>query len=103
MFRNLIPALADRYHVIAPDYPGSARAARRIVSDAVFLFLLASIIVLIFGPGTFSVDAVLKPIAPRATQEGATVTASPLAEGHHGKLRVCRGPSTHSARARAPG
>lgn len=22
MFRNLIPALADRYHVIAPDYPG---------------------------------------------------------------------------------
>ena len=28
MFRNLIPALADRYHVIAPDYPGSARAQR---------------------------------------------------------------------------
>src|SRR3954464_5845538 len=22
MFRNLIPALADRYRVIAPDYPG---------------------------------------------------------------------------------
>src|SRR6185312_17273987 len=22
MFRHLIPALADRYHVIAPDYPG---------------------------------------------------------------------------------
>src|SRR5271154_2226744 len=22
MFRNLIPALADRHHVIAPDYPG---------------------------------------------------------------------------------
>lgn len=22
MFRNLIPALADRYHIIAPDYPG---------------------------------------------------------------------------------
>src|SRR6204780_2005495 len=22
MFRNLIPVLADRYHVIAPDYPG---------------------------------------------------------------------------------
>src|SRR5471032_1000613 len=22
MFRNLIPILADRYHVIAPDYPG---------------------------------------------------------------------------------
>ena len=22
MYRNLIPALADRYHVVAPDYPG---------------------------------------------------------------------------------
>ena len=22
MFRNLIPALADKYHLIAPDYPG---------------------------------------------------------------------------------
>jgi len=22
MFRNLIPALADRYHIVAPDYPG---------------------------------------------------------------------------------
>src|SRR5262249_15606013 len=22
MFRNLIPALADRHHVVAPDYPG---------------------------------------------------------------------------------
>ena len=27
MFRNLIPALADRYHVIAPDYPGFGRSA----------------------------------------------------------------------------
>jgi dipeptidyl aminopeptidase/acylaminoacyl peptidase len=22
MFRNLIPLLADKYHVVAPDYPG---------------------------------------------------------------------------------
>ena len=22
MFRNLIPALADKWHVVAPDYPG---------------------------------------------------------------------------------
>src|SRR5439155_18001839 len=22
MFRNLIPALADQYHMVAPDYPG---------------------------------------------------------------------------------
>jgi putative oxidoreductase len=30
------------------------------VSDAAFLFLLASVIVFIFGPGVFSVDAVIK-------------------------------------------
>src|SRR3954470_3935224 len=27
MFRNLIPALADRYRVIAPDYPGFGQSA----------------------------------------------------------------------------
>ncbi|HVJ55527.1 MAG TPA: alpha/beta fold hydrolase [Aliidongia sp.] len=27
MFRNLIPRLADRYHVIAPDYPGFGESA----------------------------------------------------------------------------
>jgi len=27
MFRNLIPRLADRYHVIAPDYPGFGSSA----------------------------------------------------------------------------
>jgi pimeloyl-ACP methyl ester carboxylesterase len=27
MFRNLIPQLADRYHVIAPDYPGFGQSA----------------------------------------------------------------------------
>jgi pimeloyl-ACP methyl ester carboxylesterase len=27
MFRNLIPTLADRYHVIAPDYPGYGESA----------------------------------------------------------------------------
>ena len=27
MFRNLIPALADRYRVIAPDYPGFGESA----------------------------------------------------------------------------
>ena len=26
-YRNLIPALADKYHVIAPDYPGFGRSA----------------------------------------------------------------------------
>jgi pimeloyl-ACP methyl ester carboxylesterase len=27
MFRHLIPALADKYHVIAPDYPGFGRSS----------------------------------------------------------------------------
>jgi pimeloyl-ACP methyl ester carboxylesterase len=27
MFRNLIPALSDKYHVIAPDYPGFGHSA----------------------------------------------------------------------------
>jgi len=27
MFRNLIPALADRFHLIAPDYPGFGQSA----------------------------------------------------------------------------
>ena len=27
MYRNLIPALADKYHVIAPDYPGFGQSA----------------------------------------------------------------------------
>ena len=27
MFRNLIPLLGDRYHVIAPDYPGYGQSA----------------------------------------------------------------------------
>lgn len=28
MFRNLIPALADKYHVIAPDYPGFGQSSQ---------------------------------------------------------------------------
>ena len=28
MFRDLIPLLADRYHLIAPDYPGFGYSAR---------------------------------------------------------------------------
>jgi pimeloyl-ACP methyl ester carboxylesterase len=27
MFRNLIPALADKYHVVAPDYPGFGQSS----------------------------------------------------------------------------
>ncbi len=50
------------------------------VSDAAFLFLLASVIVFIFGPGAFSVDAVLKKlfVAPRKKEGEAIAAASPL-------------------------
>jgi pimeloyl-ACP methyl ester carboxylesterase len=27
MYRNLIPALADRFHLVAPDYPGFGHSA----------------------------------------------------------------------------
>ena len=27
MFRNLIPALADRFHLVAPDYPGFGQSS----------------------------------------------------------------------------
>ena len=59
------------------------------VSDAAFLFLLASVIVFIFGPGAFSVDAILKKlfVAPRKKEAEAIAAASPLPEDHHGKLR----------------
>ncbi|MFT5730040.1 MAG: pimeloyl-ACP methyl ester carboxylesterase [Desulforhopalus sp.] len=38
MFRNLIPALADRYHIIAPDYPGFGNSAQPAVDDFEYTF-----------------------------------------------------------------
>ena len=38
MFRNLIPALADRYHVIAPDYPGYGNSSMPLASDFDYSF-----------------------------------------------------------------
>jgi pimeloyl-ACP methyl ester carboxylesterase len=38
MFRNLIPALADKYHVIAPDYPGFGQSSAPLVSDFEYTF-----------------------------------------------------------------
>jgi pimeloyl-ACP methyl ester carboxylesterase len=38
MYRNLIPALADRYHVIAPDYPGFGHSERPTVDDFDYTF-----------------------------------------------------------------
>jgi pimeloyl-ACP methyl ester carboxylesterase len=38
MFRNLLPALADRYHVIAPDYPGFGHSSAPAVDQFTYTF-----------------------------------------------------------------
>ena len=38
MFRNLIPALSDRYHLVAPDYPGFGNSAQPPVEDFEYSF-----------------------------------------------------------------
>ena len=38
MFRNLIPALADRYHLIAPDYPGFGNSSQPSVDTFEYTF-----------------------------------------------------------------
>jgi pimeloyl-ACP methyl ester carboxylesterase len=38
MFRNLIPALADKYHVVAPDYPGFGNSSAPSVTDFDYSF-----------------------------------------------------------------
>jgi pimeloyl-ACP methyl ester carboxylesterase len=38
MFRELIPALADEYHLIAPDYPGYGNSAMPLISEFDYSF-----------------------------------------------------------------
>jgi len=38
MFRNLIPSLADRYHLVAPDYPGFGNSAMPALSEIDYTF-----------------------------------------------------------------
>jgi pimeloyl-ACP methyl ester carboxylesterase len=38
MFRDLIPLLADRYHLLAPDYPGFGYSARPTPGEFVYTF-----------------------------------------------------------------
>jgi pimeloyl-ACP methyl ester carboxylesterase len=38
MFRNLIPKLADRYHVIAPDYPGYGNSEMPSIDEFEYTF-----------------------------------------------------------------
>jgi putative oxidoreductase len=50
------------------------------VSDAAFLFLLASLVVFIFGPGGLSIDAIIKKFCgrPRTTETGVSAPAAAL-------------------------
>ena len=104
MFRNLIPALADRYQVIAPDYPGFGQSGtpdclRRRVSLPPRVHHRVDLRTRRVLGGRRSQE-----IAPRATQEG----------GHGYSFASCGGPSrkapefvaspsTQRRRARAPG
>ncbi|OUL18247.1 alpha/beta hydrolase [Nostoc sp. 106C] len=38
MFRNLIPALADKFHLVAPDYPGYGNSSMPTVSEFDYTF-----------------------------------------------------------------
>ncbi|RCJ17767.1 hydrolase [Nostoc minutum NIES-26] len=38
MFRNLIPALADRFHLVAPDYPGFGNSSMPMVAEFDYTF-----------------------------------------------------------------
>jgi alpha-beta hydrolase superfamily lysophospholipase len=38
MFRNLIPALADKWHVVAPDYPGYGQSSMPSVDEFDYTF-----------------------------------------------------------------
>ncbi|WP_236146962.1 alpha/beta fold hydrolase [Scytonema millei] len=38
MFRNLIPALADKFHLIAPDYPGFGNSSMPTVDEFDYTF-----------------------------------------------------------------
>jgi pimeloyl-ACP methyl ester carboxylesterase len=38
MFRDLIPALADRFHLVAPDYPGYGNSSMPAVDEFEYTF-----------------------------------------------------------------
>jgi len=45
MFRNLIPALSDRFHVIAPDYPGFGNSSMPLVDEFDYSFNNLAVVV----------------------------------------------------------
>jgi putative oxidoreductase len=59
------------------------------ISDAAFLFLFASLIVFIFGPGAFSVDGIIKKFFRRSRhpKPELIVATSPFPHGVRRSLR----------------
>ena len=50
MFRNLIPVLADRFHLVAPDYPGYGNSEQPPIGEFDYTFeRLSEIMVFPFG------------------------------------------------------
>ncbi len=55
LFRNLIPMLADKYHVVAPDFPGYGESsAPSITNPATEALQLTSEFVIVGVPGKLS-------------------------------------------------
>ena len=57
MFRNLIPMLADKYHVVAPDFPGYGETSAPSVNDfdySVFSAAAAAFLLAFWEPDRFS-------------------------------------------------
>jgi len=68
MFRNLIPALSDKYHVVAPDYPGFGNSSMPTVEEFNYTFdHLAQIV------ETFTVKLGLKKYSIYLMDYGAPV------------------------------
>ena len=73
MFRNLIPALADRYHVIAPDYPGYGQSSMPGVGEFKYRFDNLTDVV------SFDWNCP-KYITPRYTEEEVRAAVAPLTQ-----------------------
>ena len=49
MFRNLIPMLADKYHVVAPDFPGYGESSAPSVNDFDYSYERLATVVYLLG------------------------------------------------------
>jgi hypothetical protein len=57
MFRNLIPMLADKYHVVAPDFPGYGESSAPLVNDFEYSYERLAIVTEKFSSATPSRSA----------------------------------------------